>query len=196
MNLNWVDNIFFFVFCWNFHIKIKFRRDFQKMKFFLVRKKLNSQFLDIRQKNCLRKSSCYFPWQLTRLKKLNENHVNRTWNVHLYYNQRYAMLFRFDFFSIWFWCLPQCECSLQFWHTENLSAFISIGLVTFVPEIAFSVLFFICSQCKWLTEREMSVSINIAEKSLQKSKCRGKKENERERWIERERITACAFQLH
>lgn len=182
MNLNWVDNIFFFAFRWNFQIKIKIRWNFQKMKFFLVRKKnwiVNSWTSD--KKNCLRKSSCYFPWQLTRLKKLNENHVNRTWNVHLYYNQRYAMLFRFDFFSIWFWCLPQCECSLQFWHTENLSAFISIGLVTFVPEIAFSVLFFYLFAMQMINwERNVSLD-QYCEEKFAEIKMQRKKKRTRKR---------------
>lgn len=93
------------------------------------------------------------------------------------------------FFSIWFWCLPQCECSLQFWHTENLSAFISIGLVTFVPEIAFSVLFFYLfamQMIKW--ERNVSLD-QYCEEKFAEIKMLRKKEQETE--MDRKRKNHC-----
>lgn len=51
----------------------------------------------------------------------------------------------FLFMIIWFWCFAACVYTLQFWHTENLSAIISTELVTFAAKIAYRVSFMPCT---------------------------------------------------
>lgn len=90
-------------------------------------------------------------------------------------------------------CDFDCERSLQFWHTENFSAFISIAnddvcTRNFVHFFFHLLFLFVISRSIWsqLKEREMSVLINIAWKSARKKN---------QKFSEKKRNMCCSVSL-